>query len=114
VRLHAILRLGERTVKTFVIANNHFRGQAPANAIELLHLLGRTPAAVPRELLLAYPEIQRLIERCGAGAGPVAGPEADELANVFVLAIRAGVPASVLKEALFAYPTQASNVKWML
>ena len=42
------------------------------------------------------------------------GPEADELANVFVLAIRAGVPAGVLGEALFAYPTQASNMGWML
>ncbi len=42
------------------------------------------------------------------------GPQADELANVFVLAIRAGVRAPELKEALFVYPTQASNVKWML
>lgn len=38
------------------------------------------------------------------------GPEADEFANVFALAIRAGLHADVLKEALFAYPTQASNV----
>jgi glutathione reductase (NADPH) len=42
------------------------------------------------------------------------GPGADELANVFVLALRAEVPAPVLKEALFAYPTQAANIKWML
>nr|WP_272944130.1 hypothetical protein [Actinopolymorpha alba] len=44
----------------------------------------------------------------------VIGPDAGELANVFVLAIRAGVPASLLKETMFVYPTQASNVKWML
>jgi uncharacterized protein YecE (DUF72 family) len=67
-----VLRLGERTARTFVIANNHFRGQAPANAIELLHLLGRTPADIPRELLFAYPEIQRLIER-GAAEPPADG-----------------------------------------
>lgn len=69
---------------------------------------------------------RRVAEPCAAykilleeGSGRVLGahllgPEADELANVFVLAIRAGIPAPVLKEALFAYPTQASNVKWML
>ena len=34
------------------------------------------------------------------------GPEADELANVFVLAIRAGLDPGILKESLFVYPTQ--------
>lgn len=42
------------------------------------------------------------------------GPEADEFANVFALAIRAGVPADLLRETSFVYPTQASNVGWML
>jgi glutathione reductase (NADPH) len=42
------------------------------------------------------------------------GPEADELANIFVLAMRAGLTAGTLKNAMFAYPTQASNVQWML
>jgi len=42
------------------------------------------------------------------------GPEADELANVFVLAMRAGLRAETLKEALFVYPTQASNITSML
>jgi glutathione reductase (NADPH) len=42
------------------------------------------------------------------------GPEADELANVFVLAIRASIRSDVLKESLFVYPTQASNVQWMV
>ncbi|MFC0862539.1 dihydrolipoyl dehydrogenase family protein [Sphaerimonospora cavernae] len=42
------------------------------------------------------------------------GPEADELANVFALAIRADVRADALKQALFVYPTQASNMAWML
>jgi glutathione reductase (NADPH) len=42
------------------------------------------------------------------------GAQADELANVFVLAMRAGLTAESLKDAMFAYPTQASNVQWML
>ncbi|MGH9640353.1 MAG: dihydrolipoyl dehydrogenase family protein, partial [Bryobacteraceae bacterium] len=42
------------------------------------------------------------------------GPEADELANIFVLVMRAGLRADVLKECLFVYPTQASNLEWMV
>ncbi|MBB2749025.1 UNVERIFIED_ORG: glutathione reductase (NADPH) [Microbispora rosea subsp. rosea] len=42
------------------------------------------------------------------------GPEADEFANIFALAIRADVRADALKHALFVYPTQASNMAWML
>ena len=42
------------------------------------------------------------------------GPEADEFANVFALAIRADVRAATLKETLFVYPTQASNIASML
>jgi glutathione reductase (NADPH) len=42
------------------------------------------------------------------------GPEADELANVFALAMRSGLTAAALKDAMFAYPTQASNVQWMV
>lgn len=42
------------------------------------------------------------------------GPQAEELANVFVLAIRAGIPADTLKELRFLYPTQASNIGYMV
>lgn len=42
------------------------------------------------------------------------GPEADEFANVFVLAMRADVRADALKQALLVYPTQASNMASML
>ncbi len=42
------------------------------------------------------------------------GPEADEFTNVFALAIQSGIPADTLKETLFVYPTQASNVRSML
>ncbi len=42
------------------------------------------------------------------------GPEADEFANVFALAIRADIRADALKETLSVYPTQASNIASML
>jgi glutathione reductase (NADPH) len=44
----------------------------------------------------------------------VLGPQADELTNVFILAIRADMRADRLKKALFVYPTQASNIASML
>jgi len=64
-----ILRLGERTDRTFVIHNNHFRAQAPANALELLKLLGRTPPDPPREILLAYPELAEILGRASQASG---------------------------------------------
>ena len=44
----------------------------------------------------------------------VIGPHADELVNVFALAMQADVPASRLKHSLFGYPTLGSDVKYML
>jgi len=44
----------------------------------------------------------------------VIGPHADELINVFALAMQADIPASRLKHAVFGYPTLGSDVKYML
>lgn len=42
------------------------------------------------------------------------GPNAEEVANVFALAIRAKIPVPVLRETLFAYPTGSSDIEYML
>ncbi len=42
------------------------------------------------------------------------GPHADEVINVFGLAIRKQMTASDLKDAIFAYPTGASDIGYML
>ncbi len=68
-----ILRLAERTVRTLVILNNHFRAQAPANAVELLHLLGRTPSEAPAELVAAFPELEGLVGHPAGAAGAGSG-----------------------------------------
>jgi len=69
---------------------------------------------------------RRVAETCSAfkvlveeGSGRVLGAHllgshADELINIFALAIRTGMRAPDLKEILFAYPTHASNVRYML
>ena len=42
------------------------------------------------------------------------GGQAEEVVNLFVLAIRSGMPASGLKQAVFAYPSHGSDVGYML
>jgi glutathione reductase (NADPH) len=42
------------------------------------------------------------------------GPHAAEVINIFALAIRCGIRAAELKQVLFAYPTSASDIAYML
>lgn len=42
------------------------------------------------------------------------GPQAEEVINLFALAIRAGLSASQLKRIIAAYPTASSDVQYML
>ena len=42
------------------------------------------------------------------------GPSADEVINLFALAIRNGLKAEALRDTLFAYPTAGSDVGYML
>lgn len=44
----------------------------------------------------------------------VLGPHAEELINIFALAIRAKIPAGTLEETFFAYPTASSDIETML
>jgi glutathione reductase (NADPH) len=44
----------------------------------------------------------------------VLGPHADETINVFAVAIRLGIPASELRQVLFAYPTFGSDTRFMV
>ena len=45
--------------ETYAITNNHFRGQALVNAIEILEELDANPPAVPPLLAESYPRLQR-------------------------------------------------------
>jgi glutathione reductase (NADPH) len=44
----------------------------------------------------------------------IVGPHADEVINVFALAMRHGLTASDLKATVFAYATSASDIGYML
>ena len=64
-----IVRIAEKSEKTFVVANNHFAGQAPVNALELRHLATGGPVAAPELLVKAYPRLEPIVSRA-APAGP--------------------------------------------
>ena len=42
------------------------------------------------------------------------GPHVDEVIDIFALAIRNGLTAEDLKTTLFAYPTGASDISYMV
>jgi len=42
------------------------------------------------------------------------GPHADEIINIFALAIRTGLTATAVKGAIFGYPTAASDIGYMM
>jgi len=44
----------------------------------------------------------------------ILGPHAEEQANLLALAIRARIPTSDVKSALYGYPTAASDLEYML
>jgi uncharacterized protein YecE (DUF72 family) len=54
----AVEVLRRQARETYLITNNHFRGQAALNALELRHTLHRAPVPVPPPLLAAYPELR--------------------------------------------------------
>jgi uncharacterized protein YecE (DUF72 family) len=50
--------------QTYVAYNNHYRGKAAANALQMKLLLGqRVPDDVPTPLLDEYPDLAELLER---------------------------------------------------
>jgi len=54
-------------------------------------------------------------ERSGRILGAhLLGPDAGETINIFAMAIRNGLTVNGLKDTIFAYPTLASDVKYMV
>ncbi len=52
--------LRARTDRMFVIANNHFEGKGPANALEIYQALTGETVRVPPGMLAAFPHLERL------------------------------------------------------
>ncbi len=58
-----IQKLRDEAERTFVVANNHFRGQAVTNALEIRARLEGRQVDVPPPLLAAYPRLERVSRR---------------------------------------------------
>jgi uncharacterized protein YecE (DUF72 family) len=50
-----IARIAAHAKETFVITNNHYLGKGAVNALELIHMLTKTPVAAPPSLVEHYP-----------------------------------------------------------
>jgi len=58
-RLSALIRsIRQEAEETYAITNNHFRGQALVNALEILEELDARPPAVPPTLAQSYPRLK--------------------------------------------------------
>lgn len=55
-----IAKMIEDSPKTFIIFNNHFRGQAIANALQTMFLMDGRPVAAPANLIEAYPFLKQI------------------------------------------------------
>jgi len=56
-------RAGEKARRTYVIGNNHFRGQAPANILQLKARLSSKDVKVPPTLLATFPFLEKIVEQ---------------------------------------------------
>lgn len=55
-----IEHLVENSPKTFIIFNNHFRGQAAANALQVMFLMRGAKVKAPIQLVHEYPQLQKI------------------------------------------------------
>lgn len=53
-----ILKIAHQAIDTYVITNNHYRGQAVCNALQLKSLLGFSKVKVPSGMLSSFPQLQ--------------------------------------------------------
>ncbi len=62
-----IEELGKKSKKVFVITNNHYRGQALANSLQIKNIISGEKIDVPYLLLKQYPTLKELVKKLKAG-----------------------------------------------
>jgi len=60
-----VRQIAKEAEETYVIANNHYRGQAACNALEIKAKLGETNLKIPGVLLQHYPQLKEIQEEKG-------------------------------------------------
>jgi uncharacterized protein YecE (DUF72 family) len=59
--------LGNQSKKVLVITNNHYRGQALANALQIKNLITNEKVEIPYPLLTQYPVLKEIVEKIKSG-----------------------------------------------
>lgn len=62
-----IKSLGEKSAKVFVVTNNHYRGQAVANALQIRNLITGEKLEIPELLLKRFPALRDIVKRIESG-----------------------------------------------
>ena len=65
--IERIKQLGKKSDKVVVITNNHYRGQALANALQIKNMITREKLDVPLDLLRQYPVLKEIIKKIKSG-----------------------------------------------
>jgi uncharacterized protein YecE (DUF72 family) len=73
-----IKEMGRSTDRIYVITNNHYRGQALANALQIKNLTSGKKLEVPLGLLKQYPILEDIIERIRKGQLDLFGAGGEE------------------------------------
>jgi uncharacterized protein YecE (DUF72 family) len=65
--IQRIKDLGKRSSKVYVITNNHYRGQAMANALQIRNMITGEKVDVPELLLEKYPVLREIVRKIRSG-----------------------------------------------
>ncbi len=67
--------LGKKSEKVVVITNNHYRGQALANALQIKNMVTQEKLDIPLDLLKQYPILKEIIKKIKSGQMDLFGEE---------------------------------------
>jgi uncharacterized protein YecE (DUF72 family) len=62
-----IKELGKNSDRVYVITNNHYRGQALANALQIKNMVSGEKLDIPADLLKQYPVLEEIVKKIRAG-----------------------------------------------
>jgi uncharacterized protein YecE (DUF72 family) len=62
-----IKQLGQKSGKVFVITNNHYRGQALANALQIKNMITGEKLDIPKLLVEQYPVLEEILKKIKRG-----------------------------------------------
>jgi len=65
--IERIKELGKKSKKVVVITNNHYRGQALANALQIKNMVSQEKLDIPLDLLKQYPTLKEIIKKIKSG-----------------------------------------------